>query len=63
MSPHSTPPSQSPIAAMSPRPKFTSSMAATSLWTLPQTKSPSWSKDLSVPHATALRSGERGEAR
>jgi hypothetical protein len=37
-------------------------MAATSPWTPPQTKSPHWSKDLSVLHAKALRRGEQGEA-
>src|SRR5580704_6987411 len=62
MSLRSTPPSQSPIAVMSPKPKSTSSMAATSPWTPPQTKSPHWSKDSSVLHARALRSGEQGEA-
>jgi hypothetical protein len=51
-----------PIAAMSPKPKSTSSMAATSPWTPPQTKSPHWSKDSSVLHARALRRGERDEA-
>ena len=62
MSRRSTPPSRSPIAAMSPKLKSTSSMAATSPWTPPQTKSPHWSKDSSVLHARALRCGERGEA-
>src|SRR5580692_12977663 len=62
MSLRSTPPSQSPIAVMSPMPKSTSSMAAISPWTRPQTKSPHWSKDSSVLHARAPRRGERGEA-
>src|SRR5208283_1317159 len=48
MSLRSTPPSQSPIAVMSPKPKSTSSMAATSPWTPPQTKSPHSSKDSSM---------------
>src|SRR5208282_2239967 len=62
MSLRSTPPSQSPIAAMSPKPKSTSSMAATSPWTPPQAKSPHWSRDSSVLHVRALRRGEQGEA-
>src|SRR5271154_4339901 len=62
MSLRSTPPSQSPIAAMSPKPKSTSSMAATSPWTPPQTKSPHLSKDSSVLHARASRRGEQDEA-
>src|SRR5579863_5395139 len=62
MSLRSTPPSQNPIAAMSPKPKSTSSMAATSPWTPRQTKSRHWSKDSSVLHARALRRGEQGEA-
>src|ERR1700690_4080774 len=62
MSLRSTPPSQSPIAVTSPKPKSTSSMAATSPWTRPQTKLPHWSKDSSVLHARALRRGEQGEA-
>src|SRR5271157_2998810 len=62
MSLRSTPPSQSPIVAMSPKPKSTSSMAATSPWTPPQTKSPHWSKDSSVLHARALRRAKQGEA-
>jgi len=37
-------------------------MAAISPWTPPQTKSPHWSKDLSVLHASTLRRGEQGEA-
>src|ERR1700687_2350494 len=61
MSLRSTPPSRSPIAAMCPNTQSTSSMAATSPWTPPQTKSPHWSKDLSVLHAGALRRGKQGE--
>src|SRR5580658_6957344 len=62
MSLRSTPPSQSPIAATSPKPRSTSSMAATSPWTPPQTTSPHWSKHSSALHARALRRSEQGEA-